>query len=113
MNIFFERSLAFYQEKANNRSTRCVSVEATQSKAKTHKQLIRLPLCVGMRGKKKLKRASLSRSVGSVPAELLDIAAHSPSKLKLETVAFSLRIFCAVNGFRRGRVICSSDLRLS
>ncbi|GBO00432.1 hypothetical protein AVEN_106880-1 [Araneus ventricosus] len=101
MNIFFKRNLVFYQERANNQSTRCVSVDAALSETKTHKQPIGLPLCMGMREKKKKKKEHLfSRSVGSVPAELLDIAAHSPSKLKLERVAFSLRIFCTANGFR-------------
>ncbi|GBM44624.1 Protocadherin-like wing polarity protein stan [Araneus ventricosus] len=37
-----------------------------------------------------LKRASFPRSVSSVPAELLGLAAHSPSKLKAESVVFYL-----------------------
>ncbi|GBM63382.1 hypothetical protein AVEN_64626-1 [Araneus ventricosus] len=75
-----ERNVAFYQEKANNQSTRCVSADATETE-----------------------------SVGSVPAKAAHPAAHNPSKLKGERVAFSLRIFCTVNEFWRSRSI--SQLR--
>ncbi|GBM60814.1 hypothetical protein AVEN_162079-1 [Araneus ventricosus] len=51
MNIFFKRNPAFYREKANNQATRCVSVDATLTETKTHKQPTRFPLCVGMREK--------------------------------------------------------------
>ncbi|GBM09657.1 hypothetical protein AVEN_60284-1 [Araneus ventricosus] len=92
MNIFFKRNLAFYQEKANNQSTRCVSVDATQTETKFHKQPMRLPLCVGTRKKrKKIKMNSFTRSFGSVPARAARLAAHSPAKLKGERVVFSLR----------------------
>ncbi|GBN91278.1 hypothetical protein AVEN_151194-1, partial [Araneus ventricosus] len=91
MNILFKRNLTFYQEKANNQSTRCVSVDAKQTETKTHKQPLRLPLCVGMRKikKNKLKRTSFSRSVGSVPARAARPAAHSPSKNTLFQAEFA------------------------
>ncbi|GBM39152.1 hypothetical protein AVEN_59866-1 [Araneus ventricosus] len=104
MNIFFKRNLAFDQEKANNQSTRCVSVDATQTETKTHKQPMRLPLCVRVRKKKEniLKRASFSRSVGSVPARAVLPCSPYPSKLKGESVALLKNVISYMKNFDIG-----------
>ncbi|GBN27345.1 hypothetical protein AVEN_145639-1 [Araneus ventricosus] len=91
MNIFLKRNLAFFREKANNQSTRCVSVDATQTETKTHKQPMNE--ITTFRGNEEekyiLKRASFPRSGWlRAPAELLDLAAHSQSKVKAERVGF-------------------------
>ncbi|GBN00576.1 hypothetical protein AVEN_215635-1 [Araneus ventricosus] len=91
MNIFFKRNLAFFRKKANNQSTRCVSVDATQTETETHKQPMNaITICRGNdENKNILKRASFPRSDWlRASAELLDLAAHSQSKVKAERVGF-------------------------